>query len=134
MENIDKYIGIVHRFNGDTFDGCDCIGLCRLFYREHGWSPKFDDGKPVTHDWEKKDSLRLVRYLQKNFTMTRDVGELQFGDILLFDIAGDSHLGIYLQYGDILAMQVPVDEGKTTSTIYHRHYWKPGFKAGFRRE
>lgn len=133
MENIDKYIGIIHEFNGDTFDGCDCIGLCRLFYKEHGWAQTFTDGKPVTHDWESDDPLRLARYLQENFRITRNADELQFGDVMLFDVNGDAHLGICLEYGDILAMQVPVVEGKSTSTIYHRYFWKQGFKAGFIR-
>lgn len=133
MENINEYIGIVHKFNGQNFGGCDCLGLCRLFYREHKWNPSWDDGKPITRDWEKKDPLRLARYLNRHFDMTRNPDKLSFGDILLFNVCGDAHLGIYLEYGDILAMQVPCVEGETTSTIYHRHYWEQGFKAGFRR-
>lgn len=29
---LDKYVGVKHKFNGDTFGGADCIGLCRLFF------------------------------------------------------------------------------------------------------
>lgn len=54
MEDINKYVGIPHYFNQDSFDGCDCIGLCRLFYKEHGWKQDFKDGKPITKDWQKQ--------------------------------------------------------------------------------
>jgi cell wall-associated NlpC family hydrolase len=133
MENINKYIGIKHKFNGDTFDGADCIGLCRLFYREHGWPETFTDGRIIEHDWESKEPLRLLLYLRKYFDENKDISKLRFGDIVLFNIGGDSHLGIYLEYGKVLAMQAPVQEGKTTSTIYPRSLWQHSFKAGFRR-
>lgn len=29
---LDKYVGIKHKFNGDAFNGADCIGLRRLFF------------------------------------------------------------------------------------------------------
>ena len=133
MENIDKYIGILHKFGGDTFDGCDCVGLCKLFYREHDWFPVWDDGKPITRDWQKNEPMRIVKFLTLHFKMTRNPDALRFGDILYFDIYGDTHLAIYLEGGDILSMQVPVKEGFTCSTIYHSHIWKRGFRAGFRR-
>lgn len=133
MENINKYIGIKHKFNGDTFDGADCIGLCRLFYREHGWPETFTDGRIIEHDWESKEPLRLLLYLRKYFDENKDISRLRFGDIVLFNIGGDSHLGIYLEYGKVLAMQAPVQEGKTISTLYPRSLWQHSFKAGFRR-
>ena len=61
----DKYIGIVHRTNGDTFDACDCLGLVRLFYREQGWPLTFwDNGEPITKDNFNtgKSWKRLFRY------------------------------------------------------------------------
>ena len=133
MENIDKYIGILHKFNGRDYDGCDCLGLCSLFYKEHGWEQTFDDGRLITKNWEKREPFRLARYLNGHFTRENNYEKLQFGDIILFDVLGDSHLGIYLEYGKVLAMQVPTIEGKTSSTIYHRDFWQKGFKAGYKR-
>ena len=46
MEDISKFIGIKHGYAGNDFDKCDCFGLVQLFYKEHGWPQKFDDGKP----------------------------------------------------------------------------------------
>lgn len=129
----DKYIGIKHLFNGDNFDGADCIGLCRLFYKEHGWKQDFKDGNPVTREWQTNDPGRLFRYLKRNFVETEKPEELTYGDIVLFKINGDYHLGIYLEYGKVLAMEVPYAEGKTMSTIYRSHFWRPFFVRGFKR-
>lgn len=133
MEDISKYVGIVHQFNGDTFENCDCIGLCRLFYKEHGWEQDFTDGKPVEPDWQKKDPFRLARYLNSHFTKTKSVEDLRFGDVVLFNIYDDYHLGLYLEYGKMLAMQVPVMYGVSMSTVYRRNYWTPFFVRGYLR-
>lgn len=135
MDNIDKFIGIPFVFGTSSFKSCDCIGLCRLFYKEHGWSDTFwDNGEKITEDalacastWK-----RLYRYCRKNMDK-RAYGELSFGDFVVFCIAGDLHTGIYLSYGNLLSMQVPTIEGKSFSTIYHRDWWKPFFKYGFHR-
>lgn len=135
MEDISKYIGIPHYFNQDTFNGCDCLGLCRLFYKEHGWKETFSDGKPITKDWQKKDgAIRLFRYFKKHFNETKDVNDLTFGDVVLFNICGDYHFGIYLEYGKVLGMEVPVRKGRSISSIFHKKIWIAGFVSGFKRK
>ena len=135
MEDINKYVGIPHYFNQDSFDGCDCIGLCRLFYKEHGWKQDFKDGKPITKDWQKTDgAIRLFRYFKQNFKETKNLNELSFGDIRLFDVAGDYHFGISLEYGKVLGLEVPVRYGKSISTVYHKKLWINGFVSGFKRK
>ena len=134
MENIDKFIGIPHYFNQDSFEGCDCLGLCRLFYKEHGWKQTFCDGKEITKKWQEKNgNIRLFRYFKKNFKETDDITSLDYGDIVLFKVSGDYHFGIYLQYGKVLAMEVPVVYGKTTSSIFHKKLWELGFVTAFKR-
>lgn len=130
---LDKYVGIKHKFNGDTFGGADCIGLCRLFYKNHGWQETFTDGKPITKDWQQKEPYRLIRYLQSNFDMVKSASELEYGDIALFNYDGDYHLGIYIGHGQMLGMQVPCKEGFTISTIYKKLYWTHLFVRGYKR-
>lgn len=130
----DKYIGIVHRTNGDTFDACDCLGLVRLFYREQGWPLTFwDNGEPITKDNFNtgKSWKRLFRYLNENMDMTKDADSLQYGAVVVFVVNGDMHLGVYVGHGMVLAMAVPVKEGKSTSTLYHKRVWKLAFKRGY---
>ena len=69
----------------------------------------------------------------RHFKKTQAAGELEYGDVLLFNVDGDYHLGIYLEYGRILAMQVPCLEGVSQSTIYGRAWWTPFFVCGFKR-
>lgn len=135
MEDIGKFIGITHGYGGADFDKCDCFGLVQLFYKEHGWPQTFDDGQPYPKEDEyakPKYWRRLYEYLLQNFTQV-DYKALSFGDVVVFEINGCIHLGIYLEYGKLLAMEVPTVEGESTSTIYHRNMWTQCFKYGFRR-
>lgn len=127
------FVGIPYIFYGDDFKGTNCLGLCRLFYKEHGWPENFLDGKPITKDWQERDRTRLIRYLRDKFDETKDVQSLEYGDLILFEINGDYHMGIVLDYGDVLSMQVPCIEGQASSTIYHRRWWTPFFRRGFKR-
>lgn len=132
--DINKFVGIPWKLNGDTFENSDCVGLCRLFYKEHGWSNDFRDSEPKevsefrsVHVWR-----RLLTYCAK--TMNRvDYDNLEYGDFVIFKIAGDIHTGVYLGYGNLLCMQIPTVDG-STSTIYHREWWKPYFKYAFRKK
>ena len=120
--DINKFVGIPHYFGESSFGKCDCLGLCRLFYREHGYKERKSFGA-----WR-----RLYTYLLTH--MDRVSHEtLQYGDLVVFQIEGEVHLGIYLSYGKLLTMQIPVKFGKTTSTIYHRDWWSRYFKYAFRR-
>ena len=130
---IDHLVGITHKFNGRDFDGVDCIGLCQLFYRLHGYRQTWDDGKVIPRDWQKY-KYRLLLYLEHNFKPTDDPASLEYGDVILFDIDGDYHLGIMLEYNRILAMQVPCLEGKSQSTIYSKLFWFPAFVRGYKRK
>lgn len=131
MNSIDKYIGIPYVFNGDTLDGTDCLGLCRIFYADHGWSQTFMDGKPILSPSDRHNGMRLGRYLFKNMRRV-DIDSMEFGDIMLFNIDGDAHCGIYVGCGDCLAMQVPCGE-QSRSMIYHKRFWKRAFKGAFTR-
>lgn len=132
MRDVNKFIGIPYKHNADGMDGSNCIGLCRLFYKEHGWVQDFDDGKPVDDEKGVKEWHRLVKYMRQHFTQIKE-NELQYGDIIIFDVAGDLHTGIYLFNGLLLAMQVPCDE-TSRSTIYRRFWWYPCFKRAYRRK
>ena len=136
MFDSDQYIGIRHITNGDTFDGCDCLGLVRLFYKEHKWGLTFKDkGAPVTaeHIHDKENWDRLFRYLNRKMKRVASSDQLEFGDVVVFNVDGDLHLGIYQQEGMVLTMSVPVVEGKTKSVLYHRRIWEKAFKRGYRR-
>lgn len=134
MLDTDKYIGIPHVFLGDTKEGCDCLGLIRLYYKEHGWKEDFtDDGEEVTEENYNTSPVwrRILRYFHEHFNETKNIEELKEGAVVLFLIDGDYHLGIYAGNGYLLSMEVPVRYGKSRSMLYHKRYWKQFFKRGF---
>lgn len=133
MADIDKYIGIIHEYGESTWSHCDCAGLAKLFYATEGFKETLDDHKPIgsAEDY-KKTPLRMLRYLLGNLDKIKDHNELQWGDIVVFRIAGEHHLGIYTEYGKVLSMAIPVIYGTSKSTIYRRNYWQQHYVCGFR--
>ena len=127
MKDINKYIGIKHYFGRSDYDGCDCIGLVRLFYMEHGTGLTFNDGQPpVTPEnyFTAASWRRLFKYIHKHFNELTDDATLSYGDLVLFRINDCEHMGIIVdQYGKMLSMQLPEKEGVTTSTLYHKSFW-----------
>ena len=57
--DVNKYIGIPHYFNTSSFRKCDCLGLIKLFYREHGWPQTFDDGLPIESEEYLNDCTKV---------------------------------------------------------------------------
>ena len=133
-ENLQEYIGLPYGWKDGQYN---CLDLCRIFYKEHGYKQLFVDGKPfppTLEEFNKNDRLRLMKYLLKNFDVSRDYSDARYGDIVMFDIRGDMHFGIYVDDDCVLAMQVPCIEGSSQSTIYRPKFWKPAFKYVFRRK
>ena len=134
---LNNYVGIPYEFAGSSHDSADCIGLVRLFYKEHNWKPDIYDG-PFYHNWYVKTPFRMIRFFIKNMNKIKKSKELQFGDVVLFIINGESHCGIYLGYGKLLttfphSKQWNTSEMPESSFISHRDFWEKGFKIGFRR-
>lgn len=139
MENINKYIGIPYEFAGSSFNGLDCVGLLRLFFKEHHWKPDIYDGV-FQKDWYKTTPLRMIKFFCRNFSKIRNVDDLMFGDIVYFHINGEGHCAIYLEYGKILTTfpdkckQWDGTYLPSRTMIVHRNIWEQGFKGGFRRD
>ena len=135
MEDISRFIGIKHYFGESSFEKCDCLGLCRLFYREHGWKGALYDGKPDP-DKDNFSSFgawrRLYTWCLKNMDRV-DYDDLQFGDFIIFRVANCLHTGLYVNYGKLLSMQIPTEYGVSESTLYHRKWWKQFYLYSFRR-
>ena len=103
-QNIEKFIGIPYKFLGTDYTGVDCIGLCQLFLNEHGYAIKFRDGREITKDWYLKEPYRLARWLINNFDKIDSMENMIYGDIILFEINGESHTGIYLGNAKVLTI------------------------------
>lgn len=136
MEDIVKYLGFKYGFDKSK-NQYHCIDVCRMWYTDHGYEHCFDDGMkdPVSmEDFHERHQLRVLKYLLRHFTRVSSIQDLQHGDVVVFNIDGDLHTGIYLSTGQMLAMQVPCIVDVSTSAVFPKQMWQPVFYCGFHQE
>ena len=127
-QNIERFIGLPYKFLGTDFTGVDCIGLCQLFFFEHNLPIVIRDGRPITKDWYLTEPYRLARWLFKNFDKVESIDDLRYGDIVLFEINGESHTGIYIDDYKVLTIL----EIFKKSMIMHLKRQNMFYQCGFR--
>ena len=49
-QDLKKFVGLPYKFLGIDYHGVDCIGLCQLFYQEHGIDLEWRDGRPIASE------------------------------------------------------------------------------------
>lgn len=104
MIDTQRYIDLHYKFNGrKPEEGVDCLGLLFLVYQDQGWDITTSDGKEIEPNWYELDRLRFFRYLLKHWDKETDINKLKEGDILLWQINGESHTAIYLGYNKFLS-------------------------------
>lgn len=128
-QNLEKFIGIPYKFLGTDFTGVDCIGLCQLFYFEHNLPIIFRDGREIKKDWYLTEPYRLARWLITNFDKIENQNDLEYGDVVLFEINGEGHTGIYI--GD--AKVLTILEFFKKSMIIHLKKGNVLYRNGFRK-
>lgn len=129
-QNLTRFIGIPYKFLGTDFKGADCIGLCQLFFYEHGIKLEWRDGKDIPKDWYVKEPYRLARWLLKHFTRINNVDDMEYGDVVLFTINGEGHTGIYIGNHKVLTILAQFK----TSMIMRLRQENIFFMSGFRRK
>lgn len=127
-QDLEKFVGLSYKFLGTDFTGVDCIGLCQLFYNQHGIDIEIRDGRPITKDWYLTEPYRLARWLVEHFDKIKEMENMQYGDIVLFEINGESHTGIYIDNGKVLTIL----EVYRSSMIFHLKKGNIFFQCGFR--
>ena len=127
-QDLVKFVGIPFKFLGTDYDGVDCIGLCQLFYKEHGVNIEFRDGRPIDKQWYLKEPFRLARWLLKNFVKIEDFNQFQYGDVVLFEINGESHTGIYIGRNKVLTILEFYNRSMITRINQNNMYLRCGFR------
>lgn len=128
-QDLTKFIGIPYEFLGTDFTGVDCIGLCQLFYFQHGIPLIFRDGRPITKDWYLTEPYRLAKWLVHNFERIENQDYLEYGDVVLFEINGEGHTGIYIGNAKVLTIL----EVFKKSMIVHLKKENILYRSGFRK-
>ncbi len=127
-QKLNRFVGIPYKYLGTDFTGVDCIGLCQLFFCEHGIPMVWRDGRPIEKDWYVKEPFRIVRWLEKRFNRIKNVDLLQYGDVVLYEINGEGHTGIYVGNHQVLT----VLEQYKKSMIAKLHNGNFFFRSGYR--
>jgi cell wall-associated NlpC family hydrolase len=123
-----NFIGIPFQNKGDDYDGCDCFGLVRLFYKD-----KLNELVPNPSYQNARDSKQIhSEYLEQISSNWREVDELQKYDVVA--MAHDArhphiiqHCGVYLGNGEMLHTL-----GKIGSHIVGINEYKHFIKGYFR--
>ena len=90
-ELLTNLVGIPYKEKGDDYDGCDCLGIAKLYYKRKGIEVTvLPESTPVN---ELRDIL-----IQE----VVNPEDLQEGDTLVFEEGDKIHLCIYLGYGKFI--------------------------------
>jgi cell wall-associated NlpC family hydrolase len=87
--NLRKYIGIPYQDKGSSFDGTDCYGLLRLFYKE-----ELRTILPVYWYDDSRDRVSITSAVAANLGSWQRLEGPEFAAAVLFNIAGlPIHIG-----------------------------------------
>jgi cell wall-associated NlpC family hydrolase len=90
-KDLNKLIGIPFKLGGDDFNGCDCKGICYLYYKYvHGKKYPHDDGGKLLKRDVKKDTERIISFV-KNFCKKIEFNDLKEGDLVI--VKADNSVG-----------------------------------------
>lgn len=108
---VDDWMGVPYHWGGTSKTGCDCVGLCKVFYKE--LYDKVLSGAAY-------DVYPLCNVVQKK--------DLQESDFVFFKIGHPyiSHIGIYLQNGYFVHASVKGVMIDNLSETYYKTYYYCG--------
>lgn len=127
--DVNDFTGIPWKKLGSDFDGCDCWGLCVLFYR-HLLGRELASHTELRHT-ALEDGVVHYDVFAGGFEPTDEPG---YGDILhmwgLFTVQGQPrklpiHSGIYLGNQQILHVEREGDLSKVGNLTHATNRWRP---------
>jgi len=99
---LNRYIGIKYVSKGTDFNGVDCYGLCKLFYKNEFQKDLPDYSEHYQDAENSNEATATVNYGIKEWKEV-DKDEPELGDIIVFKILGlPTHVGIYLTDNEFL--------------------------------
>jgi len=98
----NTYIGTPFKAHGETLEGLDCWGLCRLVYKDlfKISLPNFKEAYKLVSERKNINDI-IDSQVGKWIKIERD--ELRPGDLVMLSIGGKKcHIGIYINYDRML--------------------------------
>lgn len=127
-QDLKKFVGLPYKFLGVDYNGVDCIGLCQLFYQEHCIDLEWRDGRPIAKDWYVYEPYRLARFMHKHFTRVKNVDDMQYGDIVLYEINGEGHTGVYVGEHKVLTILHQFQRSMIVRLRQNNLFFKSGYR------
>lgn len=99
--NLISYLKIPHQHLGRVTQGCDCLGLVTLFYKQE-FNITLPEYLGYETNWYITDAVNVMK-LFTNFGFKKVKAEPEYGDVLLISQARYlKHLGVVVDKGDFL--------------------------------
>ena len=112
MRDLSLYCGIKFREKGDGWDGCDCWGLIRLFFKTE-FNLDLDDCRTLYFGIRDIDSIRTIAEEERK-KWRKVLGKPKVGDVIEIPLAPRNfHIGVIAAPGVILH----VEEGGFSQTV-----------------
>lgn len=119
MAYFSKYVGIPFKERGQDWDGCDCFGLVRLFYKTEYGVILTDLTTQYQSTSDKENIKKAAEIEKKNARLTNTPKE---GDVILFHFYGyPMHVGIYIDNQRMLHVMKGIDAVIEKHT---KNYWQ----------
>lgn len=98
----DMWVGIPFKEHGRDFNGCDCWGLVRLWYKD-----KYNVHLPsYVDDYENVKDKNIAATMQTEKEKWLCADSPEYGDVVLLRMAGlPMHCGVYLGKGKVLHVE-----------------------------
>jgi len=126
--DLNRLIGIPFKLNQKDFSGCDCRGICWLYYKYiKNKEYPFTDGKRIFFRNRKYDIQRMIDVIA-TFSSPVEFIDLKEGDLLLLKtLNGIGALAVCINDKQILHMDIVVG-----SCLTKLKYLEDLFLAGYR--
>lgn len=116
--NFEKYIGLKYKEKGRDFDGLDCWGLVRLFYKNEYQI----DLPSFSSEYELDDTKRIEELIAQYKEGWESTDSREVGSIVLFRVLGtESHVGIVVNEDQFLHVR---ENSDSAIEAFDSPYWK----------
>jgi cell wall-associated NlpC family hydrolase len=122
---LNRMVGIPWKEDGRSFEGTDCVGLMQLYFNARG----MEGVAPKASDYESTDPKEIIAKIREYNTIV-PTDEIEPEDVLVFQIDGELHVGLYLGYGRMLH----ATEGKKSKISHLTPSWEKCFVFAIREK
>ena len=121
-----EYLNIPWKWKGESKDGCDCLGICKLIYKDIK-NMQYSDMPPDDIDSKYSMFEKVIKYGEE----IHNISNLREFDIVFFKDKDEvRHMGIMVdKFGKFLHQ---LENRASRISNLHQPYWQKRFYTGIR--